>query len=426
MNQYTIEKSSLKGEVVIPSSKSETLRAILFGALGNNKSIIYNYLKADDTKSMIEACKLLGAKIHTHEDHLEIDGLNGKVEFSEDVINAGNSGLVLRFCSCIAALSKRPIVITGDISIRNRRPMKEILKGLSHLQVKAISTKGNDFAPLIIQGPLLPGKAKINGEDSQPVSALLMASVFTEGSVELTVENPGEKPWVALTLSWFDRLNIPYKNFNFEKYQTFGPCRYEGFHYTVPGDLSSAAFPIAAAIITNSELTVKNIDMDAMQGDKELIYVFQKMGARIEIDHENKSLHVKKGAKLSGITVDINDFIDSVTILAVVACYAEGKTEIINAKVAKNKESDRLSAITEELKKMGANIEETSDGLHIQKSELKGAKVFSHHDHRMCMSLSVAALGATGTTTITETACVSKTYPTFLSDFQSIHAKVKG
>jgi len=422
--KYIVNPSSLKGEIIIPPSKSETLRAIVFAAMGSKTSNIYNYLNSDDTKSMIEACRLLGAKIEVHETHLEVVGLNGKIGPSEDVLHAGNSGIVLRFCSALAALSKYPIVMTGDHSIRHKRPMQALLHGLSQLHVKAISTKEDGFAPVIIQGPIIPQKVIISGKDSQPVSALLIASVFAQGEIEIHVEDPGEKPWVALTLSWFDRLNIPYTNENFSRYQTFGNASYEGFDYQVPGDLSSSAFSIAAALVTQSEILVKNVDMECLQGDKELIYVFQKMGALIEIDKTNKTILVKKGSKLVGITVDINDFIDCITILSVVACFAEGVTHIRNCLVAKEKECNRIAAIIEELRKMGANISETEDGLMVQKSELKGAVVHSHHDHRMCMSLAVAALGSVGETCILESACVKKTYPSFLSDFQALVADI--
>jgi len=423
MNNYLVKKSVLKGEIIVPPSKSQTLRAILFASLGKGKSTIYHYLQSTDTKAMLQALKLLGATINIFSDRLEIIGLNGKINGADDVINAGNSGIVLRFCSGLAALSKKPIVITGDHSIRHLRSMEPLLKSLKSLGVNAISTKDDGFAPVIIYGPIMSKKTTIQGEDSQGVSALIIASSFIEGPIEISVENPGEKPWVSLTLSWLERLKIPYANHDFEKYQILGPATYEGFEYIVPGDLSSLSFPIAAALITNSEITIKNVDMNDPQGDKELIFVFQKMGALIEIEENEKIIRVKKGGVLSGITVDINNFIDALTILAVVACYANGETRIYNASIARGKECNRLHAITTELKKMGANIEETEDGLIIKKSELKGAKLYSYQDHRMCMSLAVAGLGAIGETEISDIACVNKTFPSFLKDFQALSAE---
>lgn len=426
MNHYLVKKSTLKGEIVIPPSKSHTLRAILFGSLGCGKTIIHHYLHSTDTQAMIDACRLFGATIDVSSKHIEIQGLNGKIERAEDVINAGNSGIVLRFCSAVGALAKQPIVITGDYSIRHQRPMKPLLDALTQLGVSAASMRGDGYAPVIIQGPIIPGKMIMDGKDSQPVSALLIASIFAEGPIDIDVGNAGEKPWIALTLDWFDRLGIPYKNDSFKHYHLSGNIRYEGFEYHVPGDFSSAAFPIAAALVTNSEMTLKNIDMNDSQGDKDLIRIFQEMGAEIDIDEENKTMYIKKGKFLTGVNVDINDFVDAITILAVVACFAEGQTLIYNGAIAKQKECNRIHCIAKELRKMGADITETEDGLSILKSTLKGVLVHSYHDHRMAMSLSIAALGAEGETLISPVECVAKTFPTFLCDFHALGANITG
>ncbi|MBA2728028.1 MAG: 3-phosphoshikimate 1-carboxyvinyltransferase [Parachlamydiaceae bacterium] len=425
MDHYQVKKSYLTGEISVPASKSHTLRAILFGAMAHGKSIIHGHLNSTDTQAMIEACRHFGAKLDVYPDRIEIDGLNGKIEHTEDVINAGNSGIVLRFGAAIGALAKNPVVITGDHSIRHQRPVKPLLDGLSQLGVKTTSMRGDGYAPIIIQGPLKSGKVQIDGQDSQPVSALLIASAFAEGPIEINVDNPGEIPWISLTLNWLDRLGIPYENIDFKQYRLKGNCSYKGFEYHVPGDLSSAAFPIAAALVTNSEVTVKNVDMHDSQGDKELIAVFQQMGANIEIDEKNKSLHVKKGTALKGVSVDINDFVDAITILSVVACYAEGETHIYNAAIAKQKECNRINCIATELQKMGANITETVDGLRIRKSALIGADVESYNDHRMAMSLSVAAMGAEGNTKVSPVECISKTFPTFLRDFITLGADMQ-
>lgn len=426
MAQYLItKKAQLKGEMTIPSSKSHTLRGILLGSLARGKTVIHHYLSSTDTQAMIEACRSFGAKIDIFSDRLEIIGIGGKIEHTEDVIHAGNSGIVLRFCSAIGALAKRPVVITGDESIRHQRPMKSLLDGLSQLGVSAMSMRGDGYAPVIIQGPIRPGTVVMNGEDSQPVSALLIASAFAEGPIELIIQNPGETPWISLTLDWLKRLGIPYENQAFSHYRLAGNHRYEGFTYEVPGDFSSAAFPIAAALITQSELTLKNIDMNDSQGDKELISIFKKMGARIELDGCNKILHVKKGGNLQGIQVDMNPFIDALPILAVVACFAEGETHLYNAAIAKQKECNRIHCIATELRKMGANVTETEEGLWIKRSFLKGAQVHSFHDHRIAMSLAVAALSSEGETRISAVGCISKTFPTFMHDFNRLGAEIR-
>ena len=176
MVEYRIRKSQLKGAIVVPSSKSQTLRAILFASMAKGKSSIHKYLHSPDTDAMIEACRLFGAKIEVYPSSLNIEGLDGQISHAEDIINAGNSGIVLRFCTALGALASRPVVITGDYSIRHQRPMKELLSGLNQLGVSATSMRGDGYAPVIIQGPLKQGHAVIQGSDSQPVSALLIAA----------------------------------------------------------------------------------------------------------------------------------------------------------------------------------------------------------------------------------------------------------
>lgn len=417
-------KSQLRGEIFIPPSKSQTLRAIVFAAMADGVSFIYHPLLSPDTDAMLQACQLFGVQIEYQFEKLKIQGLARPLLGAEDVIHAGNSGIVLRFCAAIAALCERPVVITGDHSIRYQRPMKPLLNALSQLGVSAVSMRRDGYAPVIIQGPLKPGKAVLDGEDSQPVSALLIGAAFAMGPTEIEVINPGEKPWLALTLSWFDRLKISYTRTNYDYFHLNGHASYPGFIYHVPGDWSSASFPIAAAIVTGSNLVIKNVDSQDIQGDKELIDVFRQMGASIEWVDGHLAVSVNVEKPLQGVSVDINCFVDAVSILAVVACFAMSETCIRNAAIARKKECDRLACTVSELKKMGADIKETADGLIIYPSLLKGANVYSHEDHRLAMSLIVAGMAADGETIIDSVECISKTYPGFFSAFKSIGAKI--
>lgn len=425
MSTFLVKKSQLHGSVSVPSSKSHTLRAILFGALAKGKTTIKNFLDSSDAQAMIQACRLLGAKVDVHADLIEMEGLNGVVDRVEDVINSGNSGLVLRLVGAIAALSPHYTIITGDHSIRHQRPVSPLLEGLQQLGVWVASSRGDGYAPIIIKGPLRSGTATITGEDSQPVSALLIASSLVEGPTEIIVKNVREQPWLALTLDWFDFLGIKYTHQNFSHYHLEGGGRFEGFEYKVPGDWSSAAFPIVAALITQSELTLENLNIHDPQGDKAIIEVLQQMGAQIEIDEKGKRLHVKKTETLQGITIDLNPLIDAIVILAVVGCFAEGETRLTNAAIARKKECDRIHCVAQELSRMGALIEEKEDGLIIKRSHLRGARVFSHADHRMAMSLTVAALAAEGETSIEGVECIQKTFPNFLGFCQRLGAQIE-
>lgn len=421
--RYHIRPSQLAGEISIPPSKSHSMRAILFASLAKGSSVIRDYLHSPDTEAMIKACQLLGADIKIAPQHLTITGIAGKPQTPNNIIDAGNSGQVLRFIAAIASLNSGYTVITGDDSIRNNRPILPLLEGLTGLGAQAISTQGNGSPPIIIKGPLQGGETHLDGADSQPVSGLLIAAAFAAKPSIIHVSNPGEKPWIDLTLDWFKRLNIPYEQRAYQHYLLPGNTCYAGFDYKVPGDFSSCAFPLVAGLITNSSIALSNVDMLDIQGDKALIYILQAMGANITI--EKSRLVIEKLSALNGASIDVNPCIDALTILAVAACFAKNATVIGGAAIARTKESNRLAAITQELTKMGANISELSDGLLIKPALLKGAVVNSHHDHRIAMSLAVAALAADGESIIENTACVAKSYPAFAQSLQQLGAAIE-
>ena len=425
MTRFIIQPGSIHGELAVPSSKSHTLRAILFSLMANGKSHIYNYLLSADTNAMIHAVTLFGAEVEKEKEYLEIEGTGRDLKPAEDVISCGNSGQILRFVGALASLSKGYTILTGDYSIRHRRVIKPLLDALHKLKVLAVSSRLDDFAPIIIKGPLKAGNTTIRGEDSQPVSALLIACAFARGQSRIHVMNAGERPWVNLTLKWFDRLRIGYEHENFEKYIVHGNAFYDAFEYTVPSDFSSATFPIAAALIAGKELTLINMDMDDPQGDKKVIEVLLEMGADIEINRKKKTIHVKKTKDLQGSKINVNDFIDAIPILSVIGCFANTPLHLYGGKIARSKECDRIHATCMELVKMGAKVEEKEDGLIIYPSRLKGAELCSYADHRMVLSLSVAAMAAEGETSIDGVECIEKTYSSFAEDFKRLGASIE-
>jgi 3-phosphoshikimate 1-carboxyvinyltransferase len=425
MTKFLVRPSTVQGTVIIPPSKSHTLRAILFASMANGYSEIRNFLHSPDATAMIEAMRLFGASIEITADFLKIRGLDGKLTSAENVIDSGNSGQVLRFVGALAALSPSYTILTGDHSIRHNRPVKPLLEALSQLGALAASSRLDGYAPIIIKGPMQPGCTQLPGEDSQPVSGMLIATSFLPGETTIEVTNPGEKPWIDLTLFWLRKFGIEISHQNYFRYRVPGYARIDSFSLSIPGDFSSAAFPIAAALITHSELTLTNIDMHDCQGDKKFIEVLQQMGAKIDMDDKKKTLTVRKNSGLKGQRIDVNDFIDATPILSVIGCFAEGTTEITNASIARKKESDRLHAMATELKKMGATIEEKPDGLIISRSYLHGACVSSWYDHRIAMSLAIAGLGASDETLIEGVECVAKTYPSFAHDFREIKAAIE-
>ncbi len=423
--RYKVQKSEISGDVFIPPSKSHTLRAILFSLMAKGKSVIRNYLVSADTFAMIDAIEKFGAKVKLNEGCIEVEGVSGKLGRPCDVIQAGNSGQVLRFIAGIAALVDSYVVITGDESIRTRRPVKPLLDALTSQNVFAESAALNGHAPIIIKGPMKPGVMAIDGSDSQPVSALLIATAFLQEPSEIYVMNPGEKGWINVTLSWLSNLGVKVVNHDYRHYKVYGKASYDGFDITIPGDFSTAGYSMAAAIITKKTVRVFGLAMDDPQPDKQFIEIIKKMGVLITASNEDQSIEVDGTGELIGIEVNINDCIDTLPILAVIACFATTSSHITGAKIARFKESDRIATITLELRKMGARIDEKDDGLVIHPSKLKGTELLSHKDHRIALSLLVAALGAEGESIIDGVECLGKTYPTFLYDFLCLGAKIE-
>ncbi len=412
-----LERSTLTGTLFPRPSKSESIRALFFASLAEGTSLLTNLLDSPDVEAAIRACRAFGAVIERSGREVSVQGVGGRI-CSHAALDAGNSGLVYRFGLALSALGEREVTMTGDESILTRRPIAPLIEALTSLGARI------QQRPLRVKGPLHAGSVKLLGEDSQPVSALLIASVFLEGKTEITVENPGEKPWVDLTLSWFDRLGISYTREGYHFFSVPGKVIYKGFHYVVPGDFSTISYPVAAAILTGGTLTVQGLDFKQPQGDKEILFLLKRMGANLEIDEASGSLWVHRGARLQGITLDCNAMIDAVPLLAVLGTFASGETKIQNCRIARFKECDRLKCMAEELKKMGGRVIEMEDGLLIQQGALRGAHLDSHLDHRVALSLAVAALASPGETVIERAGCMEKTYPGFVKEFQEIGANV--
>lgn len=407
-----------------PSSKSHTLRAILFASLASGTSTIKHPLLSPDTQAMIDACQAVGATIKHHGDHLTIIGTGGQLKPPTAPINVGNSGITLRFISAIASLLDKPVFITGDHSIQTNRPISALCQAIQPHNVKIDYQATKNYAPFTLTGPLQPGNFTIDGQDSQPVSALLIACALLPGASHIQVNNPGEQPWLDLTLYWFDKLNIAYRRRGYDDFWLEGHTRLQAFNMTIPGDVSSALFPACAALLSQSNTCIHNLDWHDPQGDKLAFDYLQQMGAQFNYDDTQHSLSILPTPTLQAIDCDLNDCIDALPMLAVVCCFADGTSRLSNAAIARHKESDRLSAITIELQKMGANIEQTPDSLIIHgPTLLHGATLDAHNDHRLAMALTIAAHNANTPSTLAGHQWVNKSYPGF---YQALASNTTG
>ena len=419
MNLIAGQSPNLHGLVHVPPNKSHSFRAMIMASLAEGRSQIVGPAVSNDWMLATEALEMFGATITPHaNERWEIVGTAGKLSTPDDVIHCGNSGIILRFFMALAACCDGFTVFTGDESLRHIRLCQPLIDAIGALGAWAASTKGDGHAPVVVRGRLTGGKAEMDGMDSQPISSILIASALADGATELVVNNPGEKPWVGMTLAWLDRCGIEYTNENFERYRIRGQSRWQGFDVKIPLDWSAALYPIAAGVLTaDSEVRIPGLDFTDAQGDKAVVDVLREMGADIEIV---KGGVIARSSSLTGREIDCNDFIDQFMLLAVVGTQAGGETVLTNAEVCRHKECDRIAAMCGALKAMGADVEERPDGLVVRKSALHGATVNSQGDHRMVMTLAVAGLLAEGDTQISDAECVKKTYPDFVGQMQGL------
>ena len=424
--RVSIDKSSIKGEVFAPPSKSYTHRAVTLAAL-SKESIVRRPLISADTLATVRASEMFGASVEKEEDRLIIHGINGKPNVPEDVINAANSGTTLRFMTAVAALTDGITVLTGDASLRTR-PNGPLLEVLNRLGVKACSTRGNERAPLVVKGGLKGQDVSIDGSiSSQFISALLITCPLAENSTTLSITGKlKSRPYVDVTLEMLELAGakVYTDDSNGTRFIIPGKQRYDFKDYTVPGDFSSASYLLAAAALTDgSEVTVKNL-FPSKQGDKVIIETLSQMEADITWNKEAGNVTVRGGRQLKATTFDAGATPDLVPTVAVLAAVAEGTSRIENAEHVRYKETDRLRALATELPKFGVDLKEERDSLTITGGKLQGASVHGWDDHRIVMALSIAGMVA-GNTTIDTTEAVSISYPEFFKDMRSLGAKIK-
>ncbi|MEM0448236.1 MAG: 3-phosphoshikimate 1-carboxyvinyltransferase [Methanomassiliicoccales archaeon] len=418
--RLVVNPSQASGTITASPSKSYSHRALALGLLADGRSQIKEVLLSGDTLATLSATRSFGAKVEIKGPNVIMDG--GRLSCPEDVIDCENSGTTMRIMAGIASLLPCATVLTGDASIR-KRPMQPLIDALRQLGVECFSTRGNGLAPLVVRGPNKGTRCSIKGDvSSQFISSLLISSALKEVDTEIELTSPlKSRPYVEITLGMMRtfgaRVEMNEKGFVVEGRQRYAPQ-----NYRVPGDYSSAAFPLAAGALTGG-VSVTGLDPQDRQGDKRIVDILEEMGA--EVRRGQSSIRVSQG-ELEGITVDLADAPDLFPIVAVIGTQAKGTTEIVNAEHVRLKESDRIRATTNFLKAMGAEVRETRDGcLTKGPARLHGAIVDSLEDHRILMAAAVAAMVAQGTTSITHGECFRISYPRFLEDMRSLGADMR-
>lgn len=422
------QAKKLNGELTVPGDKSISHRAVMFGSLAKGTTRVTHFLQGADCLSTIACFRSLGIEIENSKEEILIHGkgLHGLCAPS-GILNTGNSGTTTRLISGILAAQNFNSTLTGDASIC-QRPMKRIISPLSMMGARITSTNGNDCAPLYIEGTKLTGIHYDSPVASAQVkSSILLAGLYAEGSTSVT-EPFLSRNHTELMLRAFGG-NVTSR----ETTASITPNpELRAIEIHVPGDISSAAYFIAAGLIVpNSEILIRNVGINPTRDG--ILKAALSMGGKISILNERTDGGettadlLVQSSPLHGITIEgsiIPTLIDEIPVIAVMAAAAEGITTIKDAAELKVKESDRIAIVTENLSRMGCDVTPTEDGMIIHGGKpLHGAHLDSCLDHRIAMSFAVAALIAEGRTFMKDAECVNISYPSFYSDLEGLISK---
>ncbi|MBR7016541.1 MAG: 3-phosphoshikimate 1-carboxyvinyltransferase [Lachnospiraceae bacterium] len=428
---------SLKGTLTVPGDKSISHRAVMLGSLSEGDTYIRGFLKSADCLATIDCFRRMGIDIEENEDRLIIHGkgLHG-LRAPKEPLNAMNSGTTTRILSGILAGQDFPVTIIGDESL-SRRPMKRIIDPLSRMGCRITSVNGNNCLPLTIHGGSLAGiRYESPVASAQVKSCVAMAALYADSPVTIT------EPYLSRNHTELMLRGFGGDVTSFTDPETGRPActvmpgpRLTGQSVTVPGDISSAAYFIAAALLVpNSEVTLKNVGINPTRDG--ILRVARAMGGSVEVTNlrseggEPTADLIIRSSALHGTTIGgalIPTLIDELPVITVMAACAEGTTVIRDAGELRVKESDRLSLIAANLRAMGVALTETEDGIIMEGKPLKmaplrGVSVDPKKDHRMAMAFAVAGLVAEGPTEILDAGCVDISYPNFFEDLASLGA----
>lgn len=416
-----ITPSEIDGVVEAPPSKSYTHRCILAGGLGG-KTTVLDPLRSEDTEATLRCCRMLGAEASWEDKKLVIDGFKGSPVVPGDVLDCGNSGTTIRLLTGTCSLVDGFSVLTGDESLRDR-PNQPLIDSLNDLGCSVFSTRGNGKPPIVVEGPIEGGMTEIDASiSSQFVSSLLFVGPASKKGVEVNIKNLKSKPYVDMTIEVLEDSGIDIEKtkngFYIEGNQSFSQDTLQ-----VPGDFSSASYLMAAGALTGN-VEIENLFDDA-QGDSKIIDLLDRMG--VDIEWKDGMVKASKTGELNGIGFDGSDNPDLVPTIAVLGMFASGNTKIENVRHLRYKEVDRLEAISEELRKLGVDMEEGKDYLivkgNLRKKDTSSIEIDSRGDHRIAMAFSL--VGLVSGIKIKNAECINISYPSFIEDIKSLGGNIK-
>lgn len=412
-----------KATVRVPGSKSLTNRALIIAALAEGKSTILGALESDDTKVMVDSLQKLGFGIeHDRENAtIRVEGTRGEIPRDEADLFVAGSGTSLRFLTALTSIGKGKYRIDGNARMRER-PVADLLLPLNRLGAIAKSELGNGCPPVTIDADGLHGDiVSVRGDiSSQFLSALLMSLPYAKENSSVEVEGTlVSKPYISMTLSVMEAFGVTISNRSFQRFN-IRPASYSGRTYSIEPDASAASYFFAIAAVLGGSITIDGLGTKSAQGDLAFVDILEHMGCAVERKQNSTTVI---GGNLRGADVDMNAISDTVMTLGVVALFADGPTRIRNVAHIRHKETDRVSALSTELRKLGATVDERADGLVVfPPARISPAKISTYDDHRMAMSFAIAGLKSPGVV-ILDPGCVSKTYPGFWTDLERLRAE---
>lgn len=404
---------AVRGTVRAAPSKSYTHRALLLGLLAEGETTVRDALLSEDPLATLAAVEALGARVERG-DVLRIAS-DGRLRAPAKPLDCMNSGTTLRLLTALVALAPGETTLTGDASLR-KRPMGPLLAALESLGATTRSVEGK--APVTIRGPLRGGHAKLPGDvSSQFVSALLLAGAKTPEGLEVTLDGAlKSEPYVDITREMMQDFGGRAERTP-TGFRVAGGQRFRARDYQVPGDFSTAAFPLAAGALAG-DVTVDNLPERTAQGDRAILDLLRAFGAKVTTSGRRATV---AQAPLRGIRADLSDTPDLFPILCALAAHAEGETVLEGAAHLRFKESDRIRAMVANLRKLGVHAEERPDGAVIRGGRVRGATgLVTEGDHRVLMALAVCALRADGPLELDDHDAYKVSYPAFLDDFRML------
>ncbi len=425
--------SPIEATVIIPGSKSYTIRALLLAALVNKKTTghpvrLLNPLFSDDTEAMLNCLSTLGIRTERSSDYIDVIGDISDIQPGKHTLNADLSAASIRFLIALSAVIPGTQTLLGKEGLNNR-PVRELVSSLRQMGAQIEYTERDGYPPVRISSESLQAKqVSVDGSiSSQYISALIMiAPLIAPTDGELVIEITGEpvsKPYIQMTLDIMQAFGVNVKHDNYHRFVIVGGQAYQATKYTVEADASSAAYFAALAALSQSKITLSNLNPTSAQADMRFLDILETLGSRIERDNPKGQITIT-GRGLKPIAVDMQDCPDQAQTLAVLAAFADGETRITGIQSLRIKETNRLEAVATELAKMGIRTIVEEDALTIFGGHPQAAAIDTYGDHRMAMSFAVAGAKLAGLQ-INDPGVVSKTFPSFWTAWQNLGITIR-